>query len=392
MQDFELWWLLVFPVFFGLGWFAARVDMRAVLGQAKAIPAAYFKTLLALVNNHSDRAVEALTEVVRHAPRDHELPLVLAQLHKKRGEHDLAIRLLTPILQQVDDLQPSQRDALRFVLAQNFLRAGLVDRAEELLLHLTQGNHPSNRAHEARKLLLEIYQQERNWPLAIELARTLKSQDFSFQHELAQYHCELAQAALIKSDWSAARAHVADALAASRRSCRASLIAGDIERAEGQWEAAIARWQGIESQNPDYLSLVGERLMDAYEQQGKPQEGIALLTGYLRQYPQLELGDVLYPKIAALSGERAALSFLRETVHSQPSLTGLGKLIEAQIGGLDPEQRLDAEVARNLVQSHGKRLNVYRCKRCHFRAKIFFWHCPACGEWESFTPNRSETQ
>ena len=159
-------------------------------------------------------AASQLTEVVRHAPRDHELPLVLAQLHKKRGEHDLAIRLLTPILQQVDDLQPSQRDALRFELAQNFLRAGLVDRAEELLLHLTQGNHPSNRAHEARKLLLEIYQQERNWPLAIELARTLKSQDFSFQHELAQYHCELAQAALIKSDWSAARAHVADALAA----------------------------------------------------------------------------------------------------------------------------------------------------------------------------------
>ena len=392
MQDFELWWLLVFPVFFGLGWFAARVDMRAVLGQAKAIPAAYFKTLLALVNNHSDRAVEALTEVVRHAPRDHELPLVLAQLHKKRGEHDLAIRLLTPILQQVDDLQPSQRDALRFELAQNFLRAGLVDRAEELLLHLTQGNHPSNRAHEARKLLLEIYQQERNWPLAIELARTLKSQDFSFQHELAQYHCELAQGALIKSDFDGARRHVADALAASRRSCRASLIAGDIHLAQGEVDEAIRAWQGIESQNPDYLSLAAERLLDAYERQGRAAEGVVLLRGYLRSYPQLELLDVLYPKIAALHGDAAALEFLRETVRGRPSLTGLGRLIEAQLPGLEPEQRVDADVARTLVQSHGKRLNVYRCKRCNFRSKVFFWHCPACGEWESFTPNRTETQ
>lgn len=389
MQDFELWWLLVFPVFFGLGWLAARVDMREVLGQAKHVPASYFTGLQALVDDETDRAAAALAEVVRHQPRAAELQVALARLYRKRGEHDLAIRQLTRLLQDhADDLTPSQRDAARFELAQNFLRAGLVDRAEEILVKLGQGAL----AHEARKCLLEIYQQERNWPRAIELARELKSEDFSFQHELAQYHCELAQGALIKSDFDGARRHVADALAASRRSCRASLIAGDIHLAQGEVEEAIRAWQGIESQNPDYLSLAAERLLDAYERQGRAAEGVVLLRGYLRSYPQLELLDVLYPKIAALHGDAAALEFLRETVRGRPSLTGLGRLIEAQLPGLEPEQRVDADVARTLVQSHGKRLNVYRCKRCNFRSKVFFWHCPACGEWESFTPNRTETQ
>ena len=98
------------------------------------------------------------------------------------------------------------------------------------------------------------------------------------------------------------------------------------------------------------------------------------------------------PHGAVDHGDAAALEFLRETVRGRPSLTGLGRLIEAQLPGLEPEQRVDADVARTLVQSHGKRLNVYRCKRCNFRSKVFFWHCPACGEWESFTPNRTETQ
>jgi lipopolysaccharide biosynthesis regulator YciM len=389
VQDFELWWLLVFPVFFGLGWLAARVDMREVLGQARRVPASYFTGLQALVDDKTEQAASALAEVVRHQPRAAELHVALARLYRKRGEHDLAIRLLTQLLQHyADDLTPLQRDATRFELAQNFLRAGLIDRAEEILVKLDHGTL----AHEARKCLLEIYQQERNWPRAIELARELKSEDFSFQHELAQYHCELAQGALIKSDFASARSHVNDALAASRRSCRASLIAGDIHLAQGEVDEAIRCWQGIESQNPDYLSLAAERLFDAYDRQGRAAEGLVLLRGYLRSYPQLELLDVLYPKIAAQHGDAVALEFLRDTVRARPSLTGLGRLIEAQQAGFEPEQRVDAELGRTLVQSHGKRLNVYRCKRCNFRSKVFFWHCPACGEWESFTPNRTETQ
>ena len=117
-------------------------------------------------------------------------------------------------------------------------------------------------------------------------------------------------------------------------------------------------------------------MFDAYDRQGRAAEGLVLLRGYLRSYPQLELLDVLYPKIAAQHGDAVALEFLRDTVRARPSLTGLGRLIEAQQAGFEPEQRVDAELGRTLVQSHGKRLNVYRCKRCNFRSKVFFWHCP----------------
>ncbi|XLM22972.1 lipopolysaccharide assembly protein LapB, partial [Chromobacterium piscinae] len=179
--------------------------------------------------------------------------------------------------------------------------------------------------------------------------------------------------------------YVAEALAANRKCVRASLILGDIEFAEGNLEAAIAAWQSIEKQNYEYLSMAAERLFDAYEKQGRPLEGIALLRGYQRTFPQLELTDLLYQKIATYEGEAKALEGVREAVHARPSLAGVYRMIEAQMDELSPEGRMDAEVARALMLKHSQRLSVHRCKCCNFRSRAFFWHCPACGEWESFT-------
>jgi lipopolysaccharide biosynthesis regulator YciM len=176
----------------------------------------------------------------------------------------------------------------------------------------------------------------------------------------------------------------------NRKCVRASLILGDIEFAEGKIEAAIAAWQHIEKQNAEYLSMAAERLFDAYEKLDKPQEGIALLQGYQKTFPQLELTDLLYQKLSAYEGEERAGSGTPVRA-CPPQPDGVYRLIEAQMDELSPEGRMDAEVARALIQKHAARLTVHRCKCCNFRSRAFFWHCPACGEWESFTPNRSET-
>ncbi len=383
--ELDLWWLLLFPAFFALGWLAARVDMRSVLRQAKEVPAGFFRGLDALVEEDSGGAVKALAEVARQQPAVQELPLTLGKLYRKRGENDRAIRLHQQMLESTD-LPSEQRDAVRFELAQDFRKAGLVDRAEEILLKLLDGNM----GLAARRQLLDIYQQDRDWEKAIATARELRSDAHSYQHEVAQYHCELAQGELYKSNYAEARRHVVEALAANRKCVRASLILGDIEFAEGRLEEAIAAWQGIEKQNFEYLSMAAERLFDAYEKLGKPGEGIALLRGYQKTFPQLELTDLLYQKVATYEGEARALEAAREAVHARPSLNGVYRLIESQMDGLTPEGRLDAEVIRALVFKHAQRLTVHRCKCCNFRSRAFFWHCPACGEWESFTPNRSE--
>ncbi|MDC7692149.1 lipopolysaccharide assembly protein LapB [Vogesella indigofera] len=386
-MDIDLWWLLLFPAFFGLGWLAARVDMRAVLKQAREVPAGFYKGLDALVDDKTDVAARSLAEVARAHPQALEVQLSLGKLYRRRGENDRAIRLHQQVL-ELPDLSNEQKAQVRFELSQDFHKAGLVDRAEEILVKLLP-SQTMGRA--AREQLLSIYQQDRDWEKAVATARELRSDAHSFQHEVAQFFCELAQGALYQSDYDKARRYVQEAFAANRKCVRASILLGDIEVAVGQPEAGIAAWQAIEKQNYEYLAMVAERLFDAYESLGKAAEGIALLRGYQRTFSQLELTDLLYQKVATYEGEAKALEAVREAVHARPNLLGVYRLVEAQMDELSPEGRMDAEVARALIMKHAQRLTVHRCKRCNFRSRAFFWHCPACGEWESFTPNRSET-
>jgi lipopolysaccharide biosynthesis regulator YciM len=384
--ELDLWWLLLLPAFFFLGWLAARVDMRTVLKQAREVPAGFFRGLDALVEDRTDVAAQALAEVARQQQSALELQLTLGKLYRKRGENDRAIKLHQQLLES-SDLPAEQRDAMRFELAQDFRKAGLVDRAEEILLKLLDGNMGLS----ARQQLLDIYQQDRDWQKAITTACELRSDAHSFQHEVAQFYCELAQGELYKSNTIEARNMVAQAIAANRKCVRASLILGDIEFAEGNLDAAISAWQGIEKQNFEYLTMAAERLFDAYEKQGRPAEGIALLRGYQTTFPQLEMTDLLYQKLCTYESDSVALESVREAVQARPTLSGVYRLIEAQMDELSPDGRMDAEMARALIAKHAQRLSVHRCKCCNFRARAFFWHCPACGEWESFTPNRSES-
>lgn len=385
-MELDLWWLLLLPVFFSLGWLAARVDMRTVLKQARQVPIGFFRGLDALVDDHTDVAARALAEVAREQQSALELQLTLGKLYRKRGENDRAIRLHQRLLDS-SELPAEQRDTVSFELSQDYRKAGLVDRAEEILLRLLDGH--MGRA--ARHQLLDIYQQDRDWAKAISTALELRNDVHTFLHEVAQFRCELAQAELYKSNFAAARQGVSEALATNRKCVRASLLLGDIELAEGNVEAAIAAWQGIEKQNFEYLSMAAERLFDAYERLGRPAEGLALLRGYQKTFPQLEMSELLYQKLCTYENEQAALEAVRESVHARPSLSGVYRLIEAQMDTLSPEGRMDAEVARTLISKHAQRLFVHRCKYCNFRSRAFFWHCPACGEWESIAPNRTES-
>lgn len=385
-MELDLWWLVLFPAFFCLGWLAARIDMRTVLTEAKTLPTRFFCALDALVEDKTDSAAQLLAEVAKQQPAVLALQLTLGKLYRKRGENDRAIRLHKAVL-ETPDLARDSRDPVCFELAQDFRKAGLVDRAEEILLTLLKGNM----AWQARQHLLSIYQQDRDWEKAIAIAQELFSDAHSFHQEVAQFYCEMAQGALYRSHTDLARGFVEKALLTNRKCVRASLLLGDIEFANGNMEAAIALWQGIEKQNYEYLTMAAERLFDAYEKLGRPSEGIVLLRGYQKSFPQLQLTDLLYQKTAAYEGRAKALSVIREHVHQCPSLFGIYRLLDAQLDQLSVESRIDAEVACDLILKHANRLSVHRCRCCNFRSRAFFWHCPACGEWESFTPNRSES-
>ena len=384
-MDLYLWWLGLLPVFFGLGWLAARVDMNSVLKQAAAVPTVFFKALDALVDNQTDVAARSLAEMARQT-NDADLQLTLGKLYRRRGENDLAIRLHQKML-DTPDLVGQKRDVALFELAQDFHKSGLVDRAESLLLTL----QVSHVALSAKRLLLSIYQQDRNWHKAIEMATDLRDDAHTFSHEVAQFYCELAQSAFYHTDYQTAKSLIKEAFVYNRRCVRANIILGDVAEAQGDDAAAIEAWQAIEQQNADYLGMVAERLFNAYYRLGLTEEGLARLSGYLHTFPQLNLVEVLYEKMSLQDDRLAAVKMIRAAVQRRPNLMNLYRLVEIQMAeNWTVEAKTDADLMRGLVSKYSQKLSVHRCKRCHFKSRTFFWHCPACAEWESFTPNLTE--
>lgn len=385
-MDIESWWLLALPLFFALGWIAARIDIRQLMSESRALPSSYFKGLNFLLNEQPDKAIEAFIEVVKVDPQTIELHFALGSLFRRRGEVERAIRMHQNLVAR-PDLGKDQKTLALYELAQDYLKAGLLDRAEELFLKLEHTLH----AEPVLKFLLEIYEQEKDWRKAIVIAGKLESvTGRSHQKDIANFYCEMASSEIIHSRAEAARPHLEQALAHHRLCVRANLLLGDLEQSHGRLDAAVAAWKRIESQNPDYLSLVAERMFRAFKQQDKTTEGVTLLRGYLTKYPSLDLLNTVFDGLLASQGAESAYALVRDELRRSPTLLGLDKLLEAQLLDVPAERRQDLELTKTLVHQHSRGLAQYKCEHCGFRARQFYWHCPACASWETYSPRRTE--
>ncbi len=387
-MEFELWWLLPIPVvFFALGWIAARIDIRHLLRESSALPLSYFRGLNFLLNEQPDKAIESFIEVVKVDPQTIDLHFALGSLFRRQGEIDRAIRMHQNLLDR-PDLQADKRRAAEFELAQDFHRAGLLDRAEELFAKLDG----SPFEHASQGFLLSIYEQEKDWPKAIAVTRRMEAlAKQPYFKEIAHYCCELAQSALLSSDFTATRQHVDEALAEYKACTRATMLLGDLHAQQGDLPGAIIAWQRIESQNPAFLSLVAERLADAYRKSGNTSQGLRVLRAYQQQYPSLDLLNTVFSLTLADEGPEAAGELIKEELARNPTLLGLDRLLEAQLLAAPAERRHDLELVKQLVGQHIKRLGMYKCDHCGFRAKQYYWRCPGCGKWETYSPRRTES-
>ena len=385
-MEIELWWLLVLPVFFGLGWVAARIDIKHLVKESSALPRSYFKGLNFLLNEQPDKAIEAFIEATRVDPETIELHFALGNLFRRRGEADRAIRVHQNLVDR-DNLTEEQRLHALSELGQDFLKLGLLDRAEDIFVKL----RGTTRNEEALRILLEIYQQEKEWQKAIEIAEQLPGNaGHEWVKEVANFHCELASDALRNDKPEEALKQLELALAVNRKCARAIMLQGDIALKQGDAAAAIEHWKRIEQQNPVYLALVAGKLMDAYRQLDKEAAGAQLLRSYLDEYSSLDLLDAVFQTEIANGTPEGAYTLVRDELRRNPTLQGLDKLIEAQILSAPPDRRSDLELMKNLIHNHTRRVARYRCDNCGFKARQFYWRCPACGGWETYPPKRTE--
>jgi lipopolysaccharide biosynthesis regulator YciM len=379
----EYWQLLLIPVFFGLGWAAARVDMRQVVHESRALPRSYFQGLNFLLNEQPDKAIDSFLEVAKVDSQTVELHFALGNLFRRRGETERAIRMHQNLIDLPEVEERIRLQALS-ELGQDYLKAGLLDRAEEMFNKLLG----TPLEEEGKRNLLEIYQLEKEWLKAVNIARELP--DVASHREIAEYYCELAANEIMRSRPDEARQYIDVAMQENRKCVRASLLQGDLLLQEGKPQAAIEAWQRIEQQDPAYLALVAQRLLEAYRKQEQLAEGIALLSGYLERYPSLDLLEVVYQLVLESEGTEAAYRLVRGELQRNPTLLGLEKLMSARLPLVSPELRPDVELAKTIIQGYTKRLSRYRCDNCGFKARQFYWRCPACGGWETYPPRRSE--
>lgn len=384
MVEFEYWWLLALPLFFTFGWVAARVDIRQLLSESTTLPAAYFKGLNFLITDQYDKAIEAFIEAVQANAESLELHFALGSLFRRRGEVDRAIHLHLSLLER-KELPYLQQQAVTAELAQDYLKAGLFDRAEELFLSLDDSRYKQA----ALRALLEIYVQEREWERAIEKATELERlSGVPFRKEIAQYYCEMAVKSILINETQTARQQLELALSANSHCVRANVMLGEIEDSRSEFEAALSFWKRIEFQKADYLCLVAEKMLNAYRVLNKTDEGILLLRRYLQAYKMQSLFNVVYAAILLEEGAESAVKLAREELNKQPSLQTLDQLLQARLLLPQAEQQ-DINLMQITVRNAaGQR--VFRCDQCGFHARHHHWQCPACNAWESLPSEPKE--
>ena len=383
--EFEYWWLIVLPLFFTLGWLAARIDIRQLLSESTTLPATYFKGLNFLIDDQHDKAVEAFSEAISVNTDSLELHFALGSLFRRTGETDRAINMHLNMLDK-KVLTANQKNAVKAELAQDYLKAGLFDRAEELFLGLDDTRY----RQPALNALLEIYGREREWSKAITTATELERlSGITFRVKIAQYYCELAMNYMIAQNPTVAREQLNLALNANKNCIRANVLLGDLEVEAGAHKMAISYWKRIEYQQPQYLGLIAKKMLKSYRADNDLKAGLEQLNTYLETYQLVAIMSVLYEATLTEEGADKAAKLARNELIRQPSLTTLDQLLQARAMANDVNDQ-DVQLMQQTVRNAIGNRAAYHCNECGFRAKQYHWQCPACNAWETLPAEPSE--
>lgn len=380
----ELFWLLL-PVAALSGWLIGRrghaeADRRP--GQ-DGLRGDYFQGLNYLLNEEPDKAIEVFMRMVEVDSDTVETHLALGNLFRRRGEVDRAIRIHQNLIAR-PSLNRDQRTHALLELGEDYLRAGLLDRAENLFQEVVEnGAYVPQALHH----LLDIYQQEKEWDNAIAVASRLEAHaDRAMGPMIAQFYCEQADAAWRQGELNRARNLLKRALTADPQCARASILQGDIERGVGNYKQALKCYQRVRDQDRDYLPEVLVGLHECYTQLGRADGFRAFLEDLKQEYRGSSVILALAERIRRDEGEEAAARYLVEELRARPSVRGLNRLIELNLARSGQAGEDDLEVLRELFHSLLRDRPGYACRNCGFQARTMHWHCPSCRCWATIKP------
>jgi lipopolysaccharide biosynthesis regulator YciM len=383
-MELDLTWILLgLPAAFALGWIASRLDLRQMRIANRQAPRAYFKGLNYLLNEQQDKAIDAFIEAVQNDPDTSELHFALGNLFRRRGEYDRAVRVHEHLLSRAD-LSSADRQRAQHGLALDFLKAGLLDRAEEALRKL-EGTSYEGQARLAR---LAIYERSREWPEAERVARLLEnSGEAKFDIRMAHYQCEQAREAIQQGDAAKALLILTATVQTTPEAARPRILLGQVQLSQGQAQQAFETLSVLFEKANVAAPLAAASLAKAAQSASLVKPAIQLLESHYEKQPCIDVLEAI-TALEESTPEGAAASPKRYLRHldKQASLMAATRWLTQESSDAHP---LPATVQKALEQAI-RPLARYRCAACGFEAKEHFWHCPGCQAWDSYPPRRIE--
>lgn len=380
----SLLWLLLLPVAALSGWLVGRRGGALKTGhRVSRLSTTYFRGLNYLLNEEQDKAIELFLQIAKVDQDTVETQIALGHLFRRRGEIERAIRLHQGLVTR-PGLSDRHKTMVLLELGEDYMRAGLLDRAETLFSELVQVDA---QVPQALRHLISIYQAEREWGKAIEHAERYEaSTGESMGRLVAQFQCELAEAANRRGEPATAREFLARAFAADGQSIRAAIAEGRMDQAEGNQAGAIRAFERVARLDVDYLSEVLKPLLQAYQATGDGGRARAFLSEMIERHRGVSPILAMAGLIERDEGRAAASQFLAEQLRSRPSVRGQAALIELSL----EEGRADLRATLSALQQVTEQLIVrspaYRCGHCGFGARNHHWQCPSCKNWGSVKP------
>jgi lipopolysaccharide biosynthesis regulator YciM len=382
----DLSWLLIgLPVAFALGWLGSRLDLRQLKRERDDSPRTYFKGLNLLLNEQQDQAIDAFIEAVQNDPDTTELHFALGNLFRRRGEFGRAVRVHEHLVGR-GDLSAAERTRAQLALAQDFMKAGLFDRAEAAWTALLGTSYDG----EAQLALLSLYERSRGWEQAAQVARRLEGRGLgSFAGRIAHYECERAEELDAAGRADEASAALARAQAAAPEALRPWVMAGQRLQRQGDAAGALRAWDALRQRHGGDFVLVAAEYAACALATGHADAAREVLQTALATQPAIELLQAL----EQLDAERPLAERLpRILAHlkAHPTLSAAQLLLPFALTAPTELGDDGRKALREAVARAARPLQRYRCASCGFDAQRHFWQCPGCLAWDSFPPQRSD--
>ncbi|PJD91431.1 MAG: lipopolysaccharide assembly protein LapB [Legionella sp.] len=378
-------WPLLLPAAAWSGWWIAnRNNSHKNALVTNRLSREYVVGLNYLLNEQPDKAVDIFIKLLEVDSDTVETHLALGSLFRRRGEVDRAIRIHQNLIAR-PQLSLLQRKEALMALGQDYMSAGVFDRAERIFLEVVD----LGGTKETSSLLglLAIYQQEKAWEKALDIIKKLElSTGSSYHQQAAHYYCEMAAHALKTNALDKANYCIKQAMSVDSESVRASLMNAHLEMKEGRYKQAIRSLKRVPQQDAEFLTEIIEPLVFCHQELDLMPDCIQYLEQTLKEHPRASVIFVIAEYIRQTKGVNAAIDFVADNLSQHPSIRGLNRLIYWHLESAQGKVREKLHMLHDITSKFLVNKPVYRCGQCGFGGKHLHWHCPSCKQWGKMKP------